>query len=230
MRARRCLAHAVSRGLVQDAKEATNASKAAEPAFGHDALAGKRLLNPLHLLTTLEQALPDNAILIGDGGDFVATASYIVRPRGPLRWLDPGAFGTLGVGGGFAIGAKLARPDSEVWLLWGDGSVGYSVAEYDTCRRHNLPILALVGNDAAWSQIEREQVPILGDNVACPLAYTPYEDVARGYGGEGWKLQSPEDDIEGTIRKAQRLASTGVPVLINALIGKTDFREGSISV
>lgn len=65
--------------------------------------------------------------------------SYIFsRPRGPLKWLDPGAFGTLGVGGGFALGAKLCRPDSDVWIIYGDGSLGYSVAEFDTFTRHKV--------------------------------------------------------------------------------------------
>jgi acetolactate synthase-like protein len=67
------------------------------------------------VLTILDKILPDNAILVADGGDFVASAAYIMKPRGPLTWLDPGAFGTLGVGGGFALGAKLVRPESEVF-------------------------------------------------------------------------------------------------------------------
>ena len=71
-------------------------------------------LNPLKIFRELEEVLPDNAVLVADGGDFVATASYVLRPRGPLTWLDPGAFGTLGVGGGFALGAKLSRPESQV--------------------------------------------------------------------------------------------------------------------
>ncbi|CAF4523292.1 unnamed protein product, partial [Rotaria magnacalcarata] len=79
-----------------------------------------------------ENHLPDNAILIGDGGDFVATAAYTVRPRAPLTWLDPGAFGTLGVGAGFALGAKLVRPEASVWIIYGDGALGYSIMEYDT--------------------------------------------------------------------------------------------------
>ena len=91
------------------------------------------------------------------------------RPRGPLQWLDPGAFGTLGVGGGFALGAKLCRPESQVWILWGDGSSGYSIAEFDTFQRHNAPVIGLIGNDACWTQIAREQVPMFGTNVACQL-------------------------------------------------------------
>lgn len=94
---------------------------------------------------------------------------YRFRPRGPLGWLDPGAFGTLGVGGGFALGAKVCRPDAEVWILYGDGSCGFSVAEIDTMTRHKTPVIALVGNDAAWAQIAREQVPMFGSSVACKL-------------------------------------------------------------
>lgn len=98
----------------------------------------KDFLNPVHVLQQLEIQLPDNAILVGDGGDFVATAAYVLRPRGPLTWLDPGAFGTLGVGAGFALGAKLVRPEASVWIIYGDGALGYSIMEYDTFIRHKV--------------------------------------------------------------------------------------------
>ena len=212
-------------------KDAANLRKGGERAVGRDALAGETLVNPLSLLQSVEEALPEDSILVADGGDFVATASYIVRPRGPLCWLDPGAFGTLGVGGGFALGAKLARPESEVWLFWGDGSAGYSVAEFDAFARHGVPVIALVGNDACWTQIEREQLPMFGSSVACPIAYLEYDQVARGYGGEGLRLDDPSKDAAArVIAEARRIHAAGRPVLINALIGKTDFREGSISV
>ena len=132
------------------------------------------MVNPLKLCYELDSILSDNAILVGDGGDFVATASYTIRPRGPLQWLDPGAFGTLGVGAGFALGAKLVHPESDVWILWGDGSVGYSIAEFDTCARHNIPIAAVVGNDACWSQIERDQVPILSTYDGVYIAFVVF--------------------------------------------------------
>lgn len=205
-------------------KEEANLKMCAEPTAEH--------LNPLAVLQTLEDSLPDNAILVADGGDFVGSAAYILRPRGPLTWLDPGAFGTLGVGGGFALGAKLSRPDSEVWIVWGDGSCGYSVAEFDTYTRHQTPVLALVGNDAGWTQILREQVTILGTEVACKLAHTDYDQVARGYGGLG--LRMTRDDagrIGAVLDEARQLSrETGRSVLVNALIGKTGFRDGSISV
>ncbi|MEM8929977.1 MAG: thiamine pyrophosphate-binding protein [Acidobacteriota bacterium] len=186
-------------------------------------------VNPLHLCREIEKVLDDDSILVADGGDFVATASYILRPRGPLRWLDPGVFGTLGVGGGFAVGAKAVRTASEVWILYGDGSSGYSLAEFDTYARHGLPVIAVVGNDACWMQIAREQVEILGDDTAVALAYTDYHKVAEGYGGVGLKVDRPED-VPGVLQEAKRLAAEGKPVLINAILGKTDFRKGSISM
>ena len=106
-------------------------------------------LNPIRILQELEAELPDNSILIGDGGDFVATAAYILRPRGPLMWLDPGAFGTLGVGAGFALGAKLVRPDACVWIIYGDGALGYSIMEYDTFIRHKVQSFKVVMMKAA---------------------------------------------------------------------------------
>ncbi|XP_037088038.1 LOW QUALITY PROTEIN: 2-hydroxyacyl-CoA lyase 2-like [Pollicipes pollicipes] len=208
-----------------DDKEERNAEMARQPATEH--------LNPLRVLARLEQQLPADALLVVDGGDFVASAAYVLRPRAPLAWLDPGAFGTLGVGGGFALGAKLARPDAEVWLVYGDGSCGYSVAEFDTFTRHRTPVIALVGNDAGWTQIAREQVPMFGTDVACRLAHCRYDQVAEGYGGRGLTLTGDHDDddaIDTVLRRAQALARQGHSVLVNALIGSSKFREGSISV
>lgn len=192
----------------------------------------KQHLNPLNVLHLAEEVLDDNTILVADGGDFVGSAAYILRPRGPLKWLDPGAFGTLGVGGGFALGAKLVNPDDDVWIIYGDGSLGYSVAEFDTFARHKIPVIALVGNDAGWTQIKREQVPMFGSDVACNLSYCDYEVVANGYGGVGYKLtaEASSEEISDTLKKAKEMSRHGHPALINVLIGKSDFRDGSISL
>lgn len=186
-------------------------------------------VNPMHLCRSIDDAIDDDSVLVADGGDFVATASYIVRPRGPLSWLDPGVFGTLGVGAGFALGAKLCRPASEVWLLYGDGSAGYSLTEFDTFVRHGVPVIAVVGNDACWMQIARDQQDLLGDGVGCSLLPTDYHRVAEGFGGTGLALHE-RDQVVAVLRQAKRAAGAGLPVLVNARIGRTDFRKGSISI
>lgn len=187
------------------------------------------LINPVQFFRELERTLADDSVLVVDGGDFVATASYIVGPRKPLSWLDPGVFGTLGVGGGFALGAKLCRPDADVWILYGDGSVAYSLAEFDTFARHGLPVIAVVGNDAGWTQIAREQVEVLKDDVGTVLARTDYHKVAEGYGGRGLLLNRAED-IPAVLDEAVRTARAGTPVLINVHLARTEFRKGSISM
>jgi acetolactate synthase-1/2/3 large subunit len=190
---------------------------------------GEGGVNPLALCRAIDRQLDDDSVLVGDGGDFVATASYVVRPRGPRSWLDPGVFGTLGVGAGFALAAKLVRPDADVWLLWGDGAAGYSIVEMDTFVRHGLPIVAVVGNDAAWTQILRDQEPLLGDDVACRLLPTDYDAVAEGFGAKGLRVSSLED-VPGVLAEAVATARAGTPTLVNVRLAATVFRKGSISM
>ncbi len=206
----------------EDARDAEIAEQAAEPV-------SEGLVNPVDFFLKLEEKLADDAVLVVDGGDFVATCSYIVRPRAPLSWLDPGVFGTLGVGGGFAAGAAVVRPGSEVWIIYGDGSSAYSLAEFDTYVRHGLAPIAVIGTDAAWAQIARDQGDILGDDVGTVLRRTDYQAVAEGYGGKGI-LVTKADEIEGALDEAKRLAAAGTPVCINVHIGKSDFRKGSMSM
>ncbi len=186
-------------------------------------------INPLRLFRELNLEISEDSVIVADGGDFVATASYTLRPRGPLSWLDPGVFGTLGVGAGFAMGAKLARPHSEVWAIYGDGAFGFSLAEIDSFVRHGIGIIAVVGNDASWAQIAREQIKILSDDVGTVLARTDYHRAAEGLGAAGLLLDDP-GRIGEVLREAKEIAAQGRPVLVNALLGGTDFREGSISM
>jgi acetolactate synthase-1/2/3 large subunit len=186
-------------------------------------------VNPLRLCRAVEAALADDALLVADGGDFVGTASYIVRPRTPLGWLDPGVFGTLGVGAGFGIGARIAHPDREVWILFGDGAVGWSLAEFDSLVRHGLPVIAVVGNDGGWTQIAREQVKLLGDDVGTVLGRTAYHEVVRGFGAEGILVRE-EAELVPALERARAVAREGRPVLVNVWLDRTGFREGSISI
>jgi acetolactate synthase-like protein len=204
-----------------DAREAEIAAQAETEAEGG--------LHPLRVLRALEGTLADDSVIVADGGDFVSTASYVLRPRRPLSWLDPGPFGTLGVGAGFALGAKLARPSADVWVVYGDGSVGYSLAEADTFARHGLGVIALVGNDAGWTQIAREQVAVLKDDVGTVLAPTEYERAAEGLGARGLRLDGASR-IAPVLVEARDLARSGRAVYVNARIGRTDFRKGAISI
>jgi acetolactate synthase-1/2/3 large subunit len=186
-------------------------------------------VNPIAFFRELDRAAGDNAVFVADGGDFVATASYILRPRGPLSWLDPGAFGTLGVGAGFALGAQLVRPSGEVWLIWGDGASGYGLVEFDTFVRHGVPVIAVVGNDASWAQIAREQVKMLNDDVGTVLARSAYHAVIEGFGGVGIEVKTMAE-VPAALQRAREIVRGGRPVLVNVWLDRTDFREGSISM
>jgi thiamine pyrophosphate-dependent acetolactate synthase large subunit-like protein len=186
-------------------------------------------INPLKLFRALDTILGENTILVADGGDFVATSAYTLKPRSPLSWLDPGVFGTLGVGAGFALGAKLVFPEKDVWIIYGDGSAGYSLMEYDTFVRHQLPVISLIGNDACWSQIARDQVDFLKSDCAVTLEHSNYEMIGKAFGAEGERVENIEAFIIAA-KEAKTKSRNGIPFIINAIIGKSDFRKGSISI
>jgi acetolactate synthase-1/2/3 large subunit len=202
------------------AREAEIAEQAATPALP---------VNPLALCRAIDRHLPDEAIVVADGGDFVATASYVVRPRGPHTWLDPGVFGTLGMGAGFVLGVHAARPGRPIWAIFGDGAFGFSLAEFDTLVRQHVPLVAIIGNDGKWSQIARDQVAILGDDVATSIGRTDYHLAVSGLGAAGLLLDR-SDDTDRVLAEAASIAEKGTPVVVNALIGDTQFRKGSMSL
>ena len=186
-------------------------------------------VNPIALFRAIDAVAGDNAVFVADGGDVVATASYVLRPRTPLSWLDPGAFGTLGVGAGFALGAAVSRPDSELWMVFGDGAFGYSAIEFDTFVRHGVPVIAVIGNDAGWTQIAREQVKMLNDDVGTVLARTDYHRVAEGFGAHGIVVRT-DAELPAALAEARAVAASGRPVLLNVWLARSDFREGSLSM
>ena len=186
-------------------------------------------VNPIALFRAIDAVADDNAVFVADGGDVVATASYVLRPRTPLSWLDPGAFGTLGVGAGFALGAAVSRPDSELWMVFGDGAFGYSAIEFDTFVRHGIPVIAVIGNDAGWTQIAREQVKMLNDDVGTVLARTDYHRVAEGFGAHGIVVRT-HAELPAALAEARAVAASGRPVLLNVWLARSDFREGSLSM
>ncbi len=211
-----------------DALRARDAAREAEIAAQADAEVPGGL-NPLRVCRALEAALADDSVIVADGGDFVATASYVLRPRRPLSWLDPGPFGTLGVGAGFALGAKLVRPSADVWVVYGDGSVGYSLAEADTFARHGLGVAAVIGNDGGWTQIAREQVEVLKDDVGTVLARRTTSARPRASARAACASTKPAGSTPCSGKPAT-CARSGRPVYVNARIGSTAFRKGSISM
>ena len=181
-------------------------------------------INPLFLLKKLNEVIDDNSIIVADGGDFVGSAANILQPPGPLTWLDPGVFGTLGVGAGFALASKLLRPQSETWLIYGDGAAGFSLQEFDTFVRHKTPVIAVIGNDAGWSQIARDQVEIFGDDVATVLGRSDYHLVADAFGGKGFLVDKPQD-IDRVIQEARQAAADGYPVSDQCADRKNEFSK-----
>ena len=184
--------------------------------------------NPLRVCAELGKRLGKDAIVIGDGGDFVATAAYVLKLEWPQLWMDPGPLGTLGVGPGYAMAAKLARPEAQVVLVYGDGSFGFHALEFEAMVRQKIPVVSVVGNDAAWTQIRRGQVELYGPEraVATDLEYTRYDRVVEALGGFGAWVEKAED-----IGPALDAAfASGKPACVNVKIAKSDFRKGAISV
>jgi acetolactate synthase-1/2/3 large subunit len=170
----------------------------------------------------------DKPIVIGDGGDIVATAAKIIPVKGRGAWMDPGPLGTLGVGMPFALAAQLANPDKRVVIVYGDGSFGLNGFEFDTAVRFNLPIIGVIGNDGAWGQMMRPQGAMMGwDRLdGSILNRTRYDKVVEALGGHGELVESPDE-----LRPAlDRAAASGKPALVNVMIRQDREFKGGIYV
>jgi acetolactate synthase-1/2/3 large subunit len=170
----------------------------------------------------------DNPIVIGDGGDIVATAAKILPVKSEGAWMDPGPLGTLGVGMPFALAAQLAHPERRVVIMYGDGSFGLNGFEYDTAVRFDLPIIGIVGNDAAWGQMMRPQGAIMGwDRLdGTLLARTRYDKIVEAMGGHGELVEHPDE-----LRPAlERAAASGKPACVNVMIKQDREFKGGIYV
>jgi len=189
-------------------------------------------VNPLRLCRELSEVLDDRAVIIGDGGDIVGTGAKILHVGAMGQWMDPGPLGTLGVGPSFAMAAKLANPDRDVVILYGDGSFGLNGMEFEAAARQKIGICGVIGNDAAWMQILRGQKMFYGEErvVATKLNYTRYEKMVEALGGRGFWVEEPAH-LESTLKEALRVArEESIPTLVNVKIGSSDFRKDAISV
>jgi acetolactate synthase I/II/III large subunit len=175
-------------------------------------------LHPLRVYKELAEVIDRDAIIIGDGGDFVSYAGRVIDSYEPGCWLDPGPYGCLGGGPGYALAAKLARPDRQVILLLGDGAFGFSGMEFDTFARHGVDVVGVMGNNGIWGLEHHPMTFLYGYSVAAELRpATRYDQVVEALGGHGELVGTP-----GELRPAlERALSADMPALVNVLTDPT---------
>lgn len=170
-------------------------------------------IHPARIYGELRSRIAADDIVIGDGGDFVSFAGRFIEPAQPGCWLDPGPFGCLGTGPGYALGAHIARPDAHPWLLLGDGAAGFSLMDVESLVRHQVPVTMVIGNNAGWG-LERHPMRFLyGYDVLADLPPIPYDDVVRSLGGAGETVTDPAE-IGAALDRARAYHG---PYLVNVL-------------
>jgi acetolactate synthase I/II/III large subunit len=171
-------------------------------------------VHPARIYAELLRVIGDDAVVIGDGGDFVSFAGKYIEPARPGGWLDPGPFGCLGTGLGYAIAARLARPSAQVVLLLGDGAAGFSQMDADTLVRHRLPVVIVCGNNGAWGLEKQAMRALYGyDALADLQPGCRYDDVVRALGGAGELVTRPAG-IGPALRRA---FAADAPYLVNVV-------------
>jgi acetolactate synthase-1/2/3 large subunit len=174
---------------------------------------------PLHhyrLAAELDRVLPDDAVVIGDGGDVVAAVSRVLRVRGRGHWLDPGPFGCLGVGPGYALGVGAAGFGGPIVVVMGDGAFGLNGMDFDSLVRFAVPAVLVIGNDGAWGEIRVPQVGIYGaeGEIATRLAPSRYDLLTEVFGGHGEHVERP-DELAPALDRA---LAAGVPAIVNVML------------
>jgi acetolactate synthase-1/2/3 large subunit len=200
---------------VNELRAVENEKRAAE----QDDLTDDRApLHPMRVYGELAQVLDRNAVVIGDGGDFVSFAGRTVETYEPGCWMDPGPYGCLGAGPGAALAAKIAHPDRQVCLLLGDGAFGFSGLEFDTFVRHGIPVIGVMGNNGIWALEKHPMEFLYGYSVAADLQPgLRYDEVVRALGGHGELVDRPDE-----LRPAlERAFASGKPALVNVLTDPT---------
>jgi acetolactate synthase I/II/III large subunit len=171
-------------------------------------------LHPMRVYAELAPLLDRDAIIVVDAGDFGSYAGRVIDSYVPGAWLDSGPFGCLGSGPGYALAAKLARPDRQVVLLQGDGAFGFSGMEWDTLVRHNVPVVSVIGNNGIWALEKHPMEALYGYSVVAELRpETRYDEVVRALGGHGELVSAPAE-----LRPAlKRALGSGLPAVVNVL-------------
>jgi len=187
-------------------------------------------IHPYRLAWEINEFLGEDTIYIGDGGDVVTISAQAVRPRGPGQWMDPGALGSLGVGTGFAMAAKLAHPQKEVMCLYGDGAFGMTAFDMETAQRFGAPFLAVVGNNSAQNQIRYGQIakygPERGDvgNKLGDIEFSKFGEMIGGYGEE---VREAAEIGPALQRAREAIAKTGKCAVVNVWIDPDEYAPGT---
>jgi acetolactate synthase-1/2/3 large subunit len=171
-------------------------------------------IHPARVYGELRPRLARDAVVIGDGGDFVSYAGKLIDSYEPGCWMDPGPYGCLGTGLGYAIAARVAHPDRQIVLLQGDGAIGFNGMDFDSLVRHELPVVAVVGNNGIWGLEKHPMQAIYGYDVAADLqAGCRYDRVVEALGGAGETVTRPSDLGPAL----DRAFAAGVPYLVNVV-------------
>lgn len=196
---------------VEDLRAVETERRTAEQAELQD---DRSPLHPMRLYAELGRVLDRDAIVIGDGGDYVSYAGRVIDSFQPGCWLDPGPFGCLGAGPGYALAAKLAHPERQVVLLLGDGAFGFSGMEFDTLARHGVNVVGVMGNNGIWALEKHPMEFLYGYSVAAELRpATRYDQVVQALGCHGDLVERPQDVVPAL----ERAFSAGLPALVNVL-------------
>ena len=202
-------------GWLEELRAVENEKRAGEREELAD---GRAPLHPMRLYAELQQVIDRSTIVIGDGGDFVSYAGRVIETYEPGCWMDPGPYGCLGSGPGYAIAAKLARPERQVCLLLGDGAFGFAGMEFDTMVRHGLPVVGVMGNNGIWALEKHPMEFLYGYSVAADLQpELRYDKVVESLGGHG-ELVSKPDELKPALERA---FASGKPALVNVLTDPT---------
>ena len=171
-------------------------------------------IHPMRLVGEIRNFLDRDATVIGDGGDIVTFGARAIQIHEPGHWIDPGQFGCLGVGTGFAIASQLARPGKQVLLLNGDGAFGLNGMDMETMVRFKLPVVSVVANNGGWAQTIHGVSKVYGRALGCQLSQdTRYDKIVEAMGGYGEEVRRPQD-----IRPAlERAFASGLPACLNVI-------------
>jgi acetolactate synthase I/II/III large subunit len=176
-------------------------------------------IKPARIYGELVKRLDRDAIVIGDGGDFVSYAGKLVPSYEPGTFLDPGPYGCLGMGPGYALAAGVAHPGRQVVLMLGDGAIGFALGDFESLVRHGVNVTAIVGNNGIWGLEKHPMQALFGYDVVAELSPgIRYDKVIEALGGHGELVDQP-GEIGPALDRA--FATPGVS-LVNVLTDPAD--------